>query len=98
LYHPSRYDEYHDDFFEQPILCTSLGSDPIYDDYASYSEGNEEVDDVLSTSEWGVCYQNVAFLENNHLILDMINKEHEQVAVSSFQNYSRVSGSAQEKS
>ena len=76
IFHPPRYDEYGDDFFEKPILDTSSGSDPIYDDYAFYSVSNEEVDDVLSTSEWEVSYQNVAFLENTHLILDVINKEH----------------------
>ena len=97
LLHPPRYDEYDDGFFEQPILCTSSGSDPIYDDYASHSESNEEIDEVLSTSEWGVSYQNVAFLENTHLILDMINKEHEQVFVSSFHNDPRNKGSSQEK-
>ena len=37
LSHPPRYDEYDDDFLEQPILDTSSGSDPIYDDYASHS-------------------------------------------------------------
>ena len=41
LFHPPRYDEYDDDFFEQPILDTSSGSDPIYDHYASHSESNE---------------------------------------------------------
>ena len=29
LSHPPRYDEFEDDFFEKPILDTSLGSDPI---------------------------------------------------------------------
>ena len=76
LFHPPRHDEYDDEFLEKPILDTSLGSDPIYDDYASQSESNEEVDDFLSTSEWEVGCQNVTFLENTHLILDMINKEH----------------------
>ena len=37
LFHPPRYDEYDDDFLEQPILDTSSRSYPIYDDYASYS-------------------------------------------------------------
>ena len=47
--HPPRYDTSDDDSFEQPILDTSLGGDPIYDDYASYSESNEDIDDILST-------------------------------------------------
>ena len=34
--HPPRYDTSDDDSFEQPILDTSLGDNPIYDDYASY--------------------------------------------------------------
>ena len=42
-------------------------------------------------------YQNVAFLENTHLILDMINKEHKQVVVSSFHNDSRATVLAQEQ-
>ena len=79
-------------------MCTSSGSDPIYDDYALHSESNEEVDDVLSTSEWEVSYQNVAFLENTHLILDMINKEHKQVTVSSFHNDPKTKSSSQEQS
>ena len=61
-------------------MDTSLGSDPIYDDSASYSESNEDIDDILSTSEWEVSHQNVAYLENTHLIIDMIDKEHKQVA------------------
>ena len=36
LSHPPRYDEFDDDSCEQPILETSLGSDPIYNDSASY--------------------------------------------------------------
>ena len=76
LSHPPRYDEYDDGFLEKPILYNSLGIDPIYDDYASHSESNEEIDDVFSTFEWGVSYQNVAFLGNTHLILDMISKQH----------------------
>jgi hypothetical protein len=37
LFNPPRYDEYDDDFLEQPILCTSSRSDPIYDAYTSQS-------------------------------------------------------------
>ena len=77
--HPPRYDTSDDDSFEQPILDTSLGSDPIYNDYASYSESNEDIDDILSTFEWEVSHQNVAGLENTHLIIDMFNKEYKQV-------------------
>ena len=61
-------------------MDTSLGGDPIYDDYASYSERNEDIDDILSTFEWEVSHQNVAYVEDTHLIMDMLNKEHKQVA------------------
>ena len=42
--------------------------------------------------------QNVAFLENTHHVLDMINKGHKQVTISSFHNDPKAKGSAQEKS
>ena len=73
---PPRYDTSDDDSFEQPILDTSLGGDPIYDDYTSYSESNVDIDDILSTFEWEVSHPNVSCLENTHLIIDMFNKEH----------------------
>jgi len=57
-------------------LDTSLRSDPIYNDSASYSKINEDIDDILSTSEWEVTDRNVACLENTHLIIDMFNKEY----------------------
>lgn len=94
LSHPPRYDEYDDDSFEQPILDTSLGSNPIYNDSASYLESNEDIDDILSTSEWEVSHQNVACLENTHLI---INKKHKQVVGTSFQNDTKVTVLAQEQ-
>lgn len=97
LFHSCRYDKYDDDLFEQPISNTSSGSDSIYDDYASHPERNEEVDDVLSTSEWGMDYQNVAFSENTHLILDMINKENKEMTISSFHNDPKTKISAQEQ-
>ena len=76
LSHQPRYDESDDDSFEKPILDNSLGSDPIYYDSASYSENNEDINDSLSTSEWEVSHQNVAYLENTDMIIDMVNKEH----------------------
>ena len=95
--HPPRYDTSDDDSFEQPILGTLLGSDPIYDDYASYSESNEDIDDILSTSEWEVSHQNVACVEDIHLIIDMLNKEHKQVENTSSYN-SKVTILAQDQS
>ena len=97
LSHPPKYDESDDDSFEHPILDTLLGSDPIYDDSASYSESNADINEILGTSEWEVSHQNVACLENTHLIIDMINKEYKQVADTSFQNDSKVTVSAQEQ-
>jgi hypothetical protein len=52
----------------------------------------------LGTSECEVSCQNVAFLENTHLILDMINKEHKEVVVSSLQSDPKTKGSALEQS
>jgi hypothetical protein len=75
-------------------LDTSLGSNPIYNDSASYLESNEDIDDILSTSEWEVSHQNVACLENTHLI---INKKHKQVVGTSFQNDTKVTVLAQEQ-
>ena len=95
--HPPRYDESDDDSFEPPILDSSLGSDPIYDDSSYYSESNEYIDDILSTSEWEVSHQKVSCLGNTHQITDMMNKEHKQVADTSFQNDSEVTVSSQEK-
>ena len=82
LSYPPRYETSNDDSCEQPILDTSFGSDPIYDDSASYSERNEDIDDILSTFEWEVSHQNVSCMENTHLIIDMLNKEHKQVLAS----------------
>ena len=67
-------------------MGTSLGSDPNYDDYTSYSESNEDIDDILSTFEWEVSHQNVSCVEDTHLIIDMLNKEHKKVANTSSYN------------
>ena len=60
-------------------MGTSLGSDPIYDDSTSYSESNEDINDILSTFEWEVSHQNVSCVEDTHLIIDILNQEHKQV-------------------
>ena len=78
-------------------MDTSLGSDPIYDDYASYSKSNEGIDNILSTFEWVVNHHNVSCVEDTHLIIDMLNKEHKQVADTSSDD-SKVTVSAQEQS
>ena len=52
----------------------------------------------MGTFECKVSCQNVAFLENTHLILDMINKEHKKEVVSSFQNDPKTKRSAQGQS
>ena len=75
-------------------MDTSLGSDLIYDDSTSYLESN---DDILSTSEWEVSHQNVACVEDTHLIIDMLNKEHKQVVDTSSHD-SEVIVSTQEQS
>ena len=78
-------------------MDTSLGSGPIYNDSDSYSESNEDIDDILSTFEWELSHQNVAWVEDAHLIIDMLNKEYEQVANTSSCN-SKVTVSTQEQS
>ena len=78
-------------------MDTSLGGDLIYNDYASYLESNEDIDDNLSTFEWEVSHQNVACMEDTHLIIDMLNKEHKQVADTSSHDF-EVIISAQEQS
>ena len=45
---------------------------------------NKEGYDVLDTFKSEVNYQNVAFLESIHIILDVDDKKHKQVVVSSF--------------
>ena len=68
-------------------MDTSLGSGPIYNDSDSYSESNEDIVDILSTSEWEVSHKNVACVEDTHLIIDMLNKEHKQVVDTSSRDY-----------
>lgn len=77
-------------------MDTSLGSDPIYNDYTSYSESNEDIDDILSTSELEVSHQNVPCVEDTHMIIDMLNKEYKQVENTSSCK-SKVTISAQEQ-
>ena len=51
----------------------------------------------MGTSEWEASHQNVGCVENTHLIIDMINKEHKQVVGTSFQNDTKVTVSSQEQ-
>ena len=81
-----------------PLNDERQDNKPLYDDYTSQSKNDEESYDVLDTFESEVNCQNVAFLESIHPILDMDDKDHKQVVVSSFLSDLKIEDIAQEQS